>query len=139
LFSGTLSDAGRLLVEGSGGNGVLDGDVAADGTLLNASGGIFGQRCQCDDGNLASGDGCSADCQLEPCWTCSGSSCEPAGDGTPCTAGACIDGATCSGGVCTGGMPVLACIDLTGIWTIDAVTTLFGQSLESVSAREIEQ
>src|SRR5438045_3626324 len=37
LFAGTLSDAGRLLVEGSGGNGVLDGDVAADGTLLNAS------------------------------------------------------------------------------------------------------
>jgi cysteine-rich repeat protein len=27
---------------------------------------------QCDDGNTASGDGCSATCQIEPCYTCTG-------------------------------------------------------------------
>jgi cysteine-rich repeat protein len=27
---------------------------------------------QCDDGNLAAGDGCSPACQVESDWTCSG-------------------------------------------------------------------
>jgi cysteine-rich repeat protein len=27
----------------------------------------------CDDGNVTSGDGCTASCLVEPGWTCSGS------------------------------------------------------------------
>ena len=36
---------------------------------------------QCDDGGAADGDGCSAACVVESCWTCSGapSSCTPVG------------------------------------------------------------
>ncbi|MEZ4392357.1 MAG: DUF4215 domain-containing protein [Polyangiales bacterium] len=37
---------------------------------------------QCDDGNLASGDGCSALCQIEPGYRCTGTLCTPVcGDG----------------------------------------------------------
>src|SRR5262249_29249163 len=44
---------------------------------------------ECDDGNTASGDGCSHDCQLEQCYTCSGSPsrCGPSPSGTACEDG----------------------------------------------------
>lgn len=40
-------------------------DTCDNGTLESGE--------QCDDGNTTSGDGCSASCQIEPGWTCSGS------------------------------------------------------------------
>jgi cysteine-rich repeat protein len=54
----------------------------------------------CDDGNGASGDGCSSSCQVEACWVCAG---EPS-NCAPDDAAACDDGLFCSGvEVCSGG------------------------------------
>src|SRR5262249_47118102 len=49
-----------------------------------AVGGLFATRCTCDDGNTTAGDGCDPECQVEPCWTCTGdpSVCVPASDGS---------------------------------------------------------
>ena len=60
---------------------------------------------ECDDGNLVTGDGCSADCRIEQCWTCNGapSTCAPQAGGTcddsdPCTTDdRCTGGGTCVG------------------------------------------
>jgi cysteine-rich repeat protein len=59
---------------------------------------------QCDDGNLNSGDGCSATCTLETGYKCSGSpsSCHIAcGDGTLDAGETCDDGNTVSGDGCS--------------------------------------
>jgi cysteine-rich repeat protein len=76
-------------------------------------------RCECDDQNDVAGDGCDARCQIEPCFTCTGtpSTCSPSADGAACDdRSACTSGETCSAGVCGGGSPVTPCIDLTGQW-----------------------
>lgn len=97
---------------------------------------VVGTRCgvgtvdpgeQCDDGNMQSGDGCDAQCQVEPCFLCSGepSACmtAPAGaacdEGDPCTTSAC-DG----GGMCVAGGPV-DCDDGRGC-TLDSCDALSG-------------
>lgn len=67
-------------------------------------------RCTCFDGNTADGDGCSADCQVEPCFTCTGdpSICTPSGDGAACDDGSvCTTGETCSAGTCGGANPIV--------------------------------
>jgi cysteine-rich repeat protein len=110
----------------------MTGSVAADGLTYSATGSIqepnpfapdhcdqfsvteIGDHCgdgnldgteQCDDGNLVNGDGCSAQCVVEQCWTCSGqpSSCMPL-PGSSCDDGdACTTGDTCaSDGSCGG-------------------------------------
>lgn len=84
-----------------------------------AVGGLFATRCTCDDGNTTPGDGCDAECQVEPCWTCTGdpSVCMPAADGSACEDGAvCTTGETCSSGICGGGTPVSPCTDMNGRW-----------------------
>jgi cysteine-rich repeat protein len=55
---------------------------------------------QCDDGNVVSGDGCSATCQLEACYACSGepSNCIPVAVGTGCL----DDGNECTFDRCDG-------------------------------------
>ncbi|MBI1816313.1 MAG: DUF4215 domain-containing protein [Deltaproteobacteria bacterium] len=58
---------------------------------------------QCDDGNTVDGDGCSATCQIETCYRCTGapSACTP-NDGAACDDGLFCNGAdTCSGGSCS--------------------------------------
>jgi cysteine-rich repeat protein len=68
--------------------------------------GRFDPGEQCDDGNIFSGDGCSAQCTIESCFTCVGqpSICSPSPAGTACDDGnACTVGETCDGsGVCGG-------------------------------------
>ena len=68
--------------------------------------GILNAGEQCDDGNISSGDGCSAQCTIESCFTCVGhpSICSPAPAGTACDdANECTVGETCDGaGVCGG-------------------------------------
>lgn len=50
---------------------------------------------ECDDGDLANGDGCSASCTVETCWDCSGdpSVCAPETAGNSCPS----DGIFCNG------------------------------------------
>jgi cysteine-rich repeat protein len=84
-----------------------------------------GDRCGCFDGNSVDGDGCSAACQVEPCFTCSGepSVCTPAGDGAACDDGrVCTSGETCSAGVCGGGAPIGNCHDVSGRWMVRLVS-----------------
>jgi hypothetical protein len=71
--------------------------------------GIIGGSEQCDDQNVSSGDGCSATCQVETCFQCSGapSTCSPA-NGAACSDGVFCNGPdTCLGGTCSqhGGNP----------------------------------
>lgn len=80
---------------------------------------ISGIRCECSDGNTATGDGCDARCQIEPCFTCSGtpSVCVPSGDGASCDdRDVCTSGETCSAGMCGGGSQASPCVDLSGQW-----------------------
>lgn len=137
-----------------GGFDYLFGSLAPDGLTYSATGSVLepkpfapdqcdqfalteiGDHCgngtfngseACDDGNLINGDGCSAQCVVEQCSTCTGtpSVCGPAGggacdDGNPCTTtdtcagdGSCVgtpvagtpcdDGSACTtGDVCAG-------------------------------------
>jgi cysteine-rich repeat protein len=56
---------------------------------------------QCDDGNTTSGDGCSAVCQIESGWTCTGrpSACTGPSNHACATSGECVTG-FCVDGVC---------------------------------------
>lgn len=77
-------------------------------------------RCGCDDGNSIDGDGCDAHCQIEPCFTCTGtpSVCTPSADAAPCDDHAsCTAGETCQAGVCSGAA-IPGCFDLAGPWRV---------------------
>lgn len=58
----------------------------------------------CDDGNDERGDGCSRQCEPDPCWSCAGepSVCTELAPGSSCDNGAFCDGAdSCENGECT--------------------------------------
>jgi cysteine-rich repeat protein len=88
----------------------IDCDVFDDGNDANDScpedavcgdGIVDGHPC--DDGETASGDGCSATCAIEPGWTCTGepSACTTVcGDGIVAGDEACDDGGTATGDGC---------------------------------------
>src|SRR5204862_273537 len=66
--------------------------------------GSFDTDETCDDGNVTSGDGCSASCRIEPGWLCSGrpSRCTPlCGDGLVRGGETCDDGNVTSGDGCS--------------------------------------
>lgn len=86
IRSGATSHACIGSAPGTCGNGVVDGGE------------------QCDDGNLAAGDGCEPNCITDVCWTCSGSpsACAPKADGVSCgDANRCTVTDKCRSGVCT--------------------------------------
>jgi MYXO-CTERM domain-containing protein len=71
---------------------------------------------QCDDGNLGSGDGCSALCQVEPGYNCAGgTSCAPVcGDGIRTPSEQCDDGDLTNNDGCTSACTVefgYLCVD----------------------------
>ncbi|MBF0107016.1 MAG: DUF4215 domain-containing protein, partial [Deltaproteobacteria bacterium] len=72
-------------------------DVTCIGAIMSTS-----TTEQCDDGNTADNDGCSASCGLESGWVCEGTSCQAAqcGDGIKAGTEACDDGNTASGDGC---------------------------------------
>ncbi|MBI2374374.1 MAG: SUMF1/EgtB/PvdO family nonheme iron enzyme [Deltaproteobacteria bacterium] len=56
---------------------------------------------RCDDGNLANGDGCSEECELEEGWACVGTECKTTcGDGVKGGAEECDDGNAIDGDGC---------------------------------------
>jgi len=80
-----------------------------DVAVIGCGDGIVQAGEQCDDGNVAPGDGCGATCAVEQCFTCTGEpsvcvattgpACE---DGNPCTTGD-----HCAAGVCLSGGPTV--------------------------------
>jgi cysteine-rich repeat protein len=100
-------------------------------------------RCTCFDGNSTDGDGCSAECEVEPCFTCAGdpSVCTPSADGAACDDGnICTTGETCSAGLCGNGSPVIPCVNLTGAWHLHEVGINFiGQPVVGDSNQTISQ
>ncbi len=79
-----------------------DGNQSCDEPTTCGDGLIDGQE-NCEDGNAASGDGCSSACQVETGWSCSGdpSVCtEICGDGLVVGSEQCDDGGTASGDGC---------------------------------------
>jgi cysteine-rich repeat protein len=84
VFDGTVTDIGRVDVTVGAGPVCGDGTIAAPET--------------CDDGNANPGDGCSAACQLEPGFSCTGTP-------TVC-ASICNDGIVVAGEACDDGNPV---------------------------------
>lgn len=105
----------RILPDGNW----FDGILVIGAPPLPGSGRMLAQRCECFDGNTQNGDGCSAACRIEPCFTCAGmpSSCAPTADGGGCEDGSpCTTGETCTAGQCGGGSPVAPCIDLSGLF-----------------------
>jgi cysteine-rich repeat protein len=99
----------------------FDGVLVLGAPPLPGSSRTLARRCQCFDGNTDAGDGCDADCRIEPCYTCSGmpSTCVPTGDGGACEDGSpCTSGGTCTAGVCGGGSAVSPCIDLAGLFAV---------------------
>jgi cysteine-rich repeat protein len=81
---------------------VSNADLA--GCVVPACGdGILDPGEGCDDGDTANGDGCSAVCAVESCFTCTGpvgftSTCQAVSAGTPCDA----DANGCTVDVCDG-------------------------------------
>jgi cysteine-rich repeat protein len=94
------STATALSDQGYSGSAEARTEVTEPGTACGD--GIVAGTNQCDDGNTADGDGCSATCQVEQCYVCSGqpSLCS-ATDGASCNDGLFCNGAdTCSGNQC---------------------------------------
>ncbi len=109
-FSTTVT-AGRFT--GTGEAGVMTANECVRHPLT-----VAGSRCgdgvlqsseSCDDGGTVGGDGCTATCETERCWSCDGtpSTCTPIADGTSCDDGdACSENDVCTGGACAGGAAV---------------------------------
>ena len=93
-------------------------EVCGDGLLVGSE---IGQDGYCDDGNTASGDGCSSGCQVECGYTCGGSreACElqtVCGDGLVAGSEECDDGNAADGDGCSS-----TCV-VEGGWTCTAAT-----------------
>ena len=86
-------------------------------------------RCECFDGNTTNGDGCDAQCRVEPCYTCTPipSTCTPKAEGATCEDGSpCTTGEICTLGTCGGGSVVPPpCTDLTGSWNLQIFPEFF--------------
>jgi cysteine-rich repeat protein len=72
---------------------------------LTCGDGVVDSGEGCDDGDTSDGNGCSKQCQVEPCWSCAGapSSCATVSNGTACDDGSlCTIADVCTAGTCTG-------------------------------------
>lgn len=133
LGSGTLqATLSGSTLDGQSGRGHFRARVLASGAAIDGDfQGLFGPatgdlrlfatRCECFDGNVVDGDGCDANCRVEPCYVCDGepSTCTPLPDGAACSDHRdCTSGETCSAGVCGGGAAEASCIDVTGRWKV---------------------
>jgi cysteine-rich repeat protein len=106
--------------------------------LVVCGDGVIDAPETCDDNNAAPGDGCSAACQIEECWSCTGepSVCSALGDGAGCDDGnACTQTDTCLAATCMGADPVVCtpadscleagvCDPATGLCSTGAITCI---------------
>ena len=117
----------------------LEGVLSLGGSLGGES--QLWTRCQCFDGNAESGDGCDAQCQIEPCFACTDepSVCTASADGDACDDRRdCTSGETCTAGVCGNGAAVPACIDLTGRWRLSTRQYVWIFNQWQVSAGQLD-
>jgi len=80
------------------------GSGGAGGGGANCGNGVLDMGETCDDGNNASGDGCTS-CEVDACYTCTGD----AGALSVCTAQAA--GEACDAGVCDGSGTCVECLE----------------------------
>ena len=102
---------------------------------------LLASRCECFDGDADDGDGCDANCQVEPCYECSGepSLCTPLADGAACNDHQdCTGGETCSAGACGGGTAIPSCVDMTGRWKVSSPSDVNPAYLRE-DLRDVEQ
>ncbi len=114
-------------------------DSAADETTANCPqdcGSSCGDSAingneQCDDGNSTGGDGCSATCQIEPGWTCTGTgpgSCTTTcGDGIVAGAETCDDGNLTNGDGCDSSCN----LEIGYTWNGSAAVTTCGDGIKA--------
>src|SRR5262245_64650109 len=85
--AGVTGRAGSDADGGEGGQGGSGGEPSECHVDPGCGSGVLGPGCgdgalvgfeECDDGNRASGDGCSSVCRLEPGYVCEGKSCKAA-------------------------------------------------------------
>jgi cysteine-rich repeat protein len=85
------ASGGAMANDGNAGRG---GAVGTDGSgTLSCGDGVVSGLEACDDGNTASGDGCSSTCRVEPGWSC-------AVPGQPCQRAVCGNGTVEPGEAC---------------------------------------
>jgi len=116
----------------------MDGRLVVNDPPLVDVGRLLLVRCGCNDGNAIDGDGCGADCQIEPCFTCAGdpSVCTPSPDGATCDdRHDCTTGETCSAGACGGGSAITPCTDLTGTLDVHFASIIDVTSIADVVQR----
>jgi len=135
-FTGTFDQA---RVDATGSSGTLQLTPASDASYLQGATWLWPlspspvvlSRCECYDTNSNDDDGCSSDCRIEECYTCTGdpSVCIPSADAAPCNdRNDCTTGETCTAGTCGSGAAVSPCIDVSGQWrfTADDYDAQFG-------------
>jgi fibro-slime domain-containing protein len=123
---------GRGGSAGAGGGAVGDAGMLPDGFLATCGNGVLDNDESCDDGNLVSGDGCSATCTtIEPGWQClvPGERCVPiCGDGVVVGSETCDDHNQKSGDGCSASCRIEA-----GYWCTGApsacVTSVCGNGM----------
>lgn len=79
--------------------------LTANVTAVRCGGGTLEAGEECDDGNVTPGDGCDASCEVEACFSCTGSpsTCAPLTNGVSCDDGeACTVSEVCQDGTCIG-------------------------------------
>lgn len=93
-----VREVGEQCDDGPGNSDTAPDACRTDCSLPTCGDGALDSADGCDDGNSNDGDGCSAECQVEAGWTCSGSPsvCAPppgCGDGVVDAGEECDDGA----------------------------------------------
>jgi MYXO-CTERM domain-containing protein len=95
----------RMCVAGNGGTGAIVFPIIQ--AFCQCGNGARHFNESCDDGNLMAGDGCGADCEVEPGWSCTGDPGQPSvcidtcGDGNGDPGELCDDGNLDPGDGCT--------------------------------------
>jgi cysteine-rich repeat protein len=134
-FDQTWLVTGRLRLKSYGEGATLDG-LYTGGSGFSFFSHRRLTRCECYDANATNGDGCTAECQIEPCFTCTPepSVCSPSADAAACDdRNDCTTGEACSAGVCSNGSAVDPCVNLSGDWRLLSEDVATGDRFESVT------